>query len=62
MALSCGQLLPEVFYLADGRGNFFCLTLCVYAQNIQNLWRIQKWMKTTEKDIDPDPTSGSDFR
>ena len=62
MALSCSQLLPGVFVLADGRGKFFCLTLCVYAQNIQNLWRIQKWMKTTEKDIDPNPTSGSDLR
>ena len=61
MALSPSQLLPEVFFLADGRGKLFCLTLCVYAQNIQNLWRIQKWMKTTEKDIDPDPTFGSDL-
>ena len=23
------------------------------------LWRIQKWMKNTKKDFDPDPTSRS---
>ena len=61
MALSCSHLLPEVFFGQMAGGTFF-LTLCVYAQNIQNLWRIQKWMKTTEEDIDPDPTSGSDLR
>ena len=25
------------------------------------LWRIQKWMKNTKKDFDPDLTSGSDL-
>ena len=25
------------------------------------LWRIQKWMKNTKKDFDPDPTSGLDL-
>ena len=25
------------------------------------LWRIQKWMKSTNRDFDPDPTSGSDL-
>ena len=39
------------FVLAYGRGEFFCLTLCVYTQNTQILWRIQKWMKNTKKDF-----------
>ena len=25
------------------------------------LWRFQKWLKSTKKDFDPDPTSGSDL-
>ena len=27
--------VPDIFFSADGRGKLFCLTLCVYTQNIQ---------------------------
>ena len=32
---------------------FFWFTVCVYTQNTQIFWRIQKWVKNTRKKFDP---------
>ena len=52
------------FVLGRQPGEIFCLTRCVYTGPVPKilgiLWRIQKWMKNTKKDSDPDPTSGLD--
>ena len=43
-----------------------CMHVCLYAyvsilKILRILWRIQKWLKNTKKDFDPDPTFGSDL-
>ena len=57
MALSCSQLLPEVFFLGRWQVEFFFVSPYVSMLKIfRILWRIDKSMKNTKKDIDPDPT------
>ena len=72
MALSCSQLVVRnnrfcgrqrrrrIFFLGRQQGEIFLFDPMLKILRI--LWRIQKWMKNTKKDIDPDPTSGSDLR
>ena len=41
--------------------NFLFDPMCLYSKILRILWRIQKWMKNTKKDFDPDPPSASDL-
>ena len=41
-------------------GNFFVRPYVSPLKILRILWRVQKWMKNTKKDFDPDPTSRSD--
>ena len=42
-------------------GNIFVRPHVSVLKILRILWRIQKWLKSTKKDIDPDPASGSDL-
>ena len=42
-------------------GNFFVRSHVSVLKILRILWRIQKWLKSTKKDFDPDPASGSDL-
>ena len=42
-------------------GNFFVRPYVSILKILRILWRIQKWRKSTKKDFDPDPASGSDL-
>ena len=49
------------FFLGIRQGENFLFDPMSTLKILRILWRIQKWMKNTEKDFDPDPTSGSDL-
>ena len=50
------------FVLGIRQGEIFLFDPCVSILKILRiLWRIQKWMKNTKTDFDPDPTSGLDL-
>ena len=42
-------------------GNFFVRPYVSVLKILRILWRIQKWLKSTKKDFDPNPASGSDL-
>ena len=42
-------------------GNFFVRPYVSVLKILRILWRLQKWLKSTKKVFDPDPTSGSDL-
>ena len=42
-------------------GNFFVRPYVSELKILRISWRIQKWLKSTKKDFDPDPASGSDL-
>ena len=41
--------------------NFFVQPYVSVLKILRILWRIPKWLKSTKKDFDPDPASGSDL-
>ena len=49
------------FFLGIRQGENFLFDPMSTFKILRILWRIQKWMYNTEKDFDPDPTSGSDL-
>ena len=50
------------FVLGIRQGEIFLFDpMCLYSKYSELLWRIQKWLKSTKKDFDPDPASGSDL-
>ena len=58
---SLGFVGARDFVLGIRQGGNFCVPPYVSVLKILRiLWRIQKWLKSTKKDFDPDPASGSD--
>ena len=50
------------FVLGIWQGEIFLFDpICLYSRYSEFLWRVQKWLKSTKKDFDPDPASGSDL-
>ena len=59
---SCGRQKRRRFcFRHTAGGNFFVRPYVSVLKILRILWRIQKWLKSTKKDFDPDPTSGSDL-
>ena len=42
-------------------GNFFVRSYLFVLKILRISWRIQKWLKSTKKEFDPNPASGSDL-
>ena len=58
----CGRQRRRRFCFRHmARGNFFVRPYVSVLKMLRILWRIQKWLKSTKKDFDPDPASGSDL-
>ena len=50
------------FVLGIRQGEIFLFDpMCLYSKILRILWKIQKWLRSTKKYFDPDPTSGSDL-
>ena len=52
---------PEILFRHTAGGNFFVRPYVSVLKILRILWRIQKWLKSTTKDFDPDPASGLDL-
>ena len=58
----CGRRRRRRFcFRHTAGGNFFVQPHVSVLKILRILWRIQKWRKSTKKDFDPDPASGSDL-
>ena len=58
----CGRWRRRRFcFRHTAGGSFFVRPHVSVLKIFRILWRIQKWLKSTKKDFDPDPASGSDL-
>ena len=58
----CGRWRRQRFCFRHvAEGNFFVRPYVSVLKIRRILWTIQKWLKSTKKDFEPDPASGSDL-